>query len=92
MLVPMFNAVKVESVPLNSNYFSGNRRAAATPRVINVGAQIDTMASVAKIVDKIGKRASEASPFSTSQLCRVRAQPREILPTSAPRDAALRER
>jgi len=26
MLVPLFNAVKVESVPLNSNYFSGNRR------------------------------------------------------------------
>jgi hypothetical protein len=26
MLVALFNAVKVESVPLNSNYFSGNRR------------------------------------------------------------------
>jgi len=25
MLVALFNAVKVESVPLNSNYFSGNR-------------------------------------------------------------------
>jgi len=26
MLVALFNAVKVESVPLNSNYFSGSRR------------------------------------------------------------------
>jgi|GEM_PF-4429427 hypothetical protein len=26
MLVALFNAVKVESVPLNSNYFSGTRR------------------------------------------------------------------
>src|ERR1700692_5139589 len=48
------------------------------------------MASVAQIVDKIGNRASEASPLSTSQLCRVRAQPRAILPIDAPRDAAAR--
>jgi hypothetical protein len=26
MLVALFNAVKVESVPLNSNYFAINRR------------------------------------------------------------------
>jgi hypothetical protein len=26
MLVALFNAVKVESVPLNSNYFSGKGR------------------------------------------------------------------
>jgi hypothetical protein len=57
---------------------------ANTPRAIAAGTQIAAAATIANTVARMGKTNNELSFFRTYQLCFVKAQPREILPITAP--------